>query len=210
MTSFFKSFGKGILYIVGLPFALVFLAIVAVIGIPVIVFLFIKSIFLFFKGATLDTDFEEDIQAKKILNPELYVAQDSVPVNEVKEEIHDDIPEVKEEKTNEEINATYLFTPNSTFVPVIEEAEPEKEVDIEAIDEQDVLDKVYEDSFLDEPKPVTEEEALFVTLDEPEDNEEFIENDNQDNQKIYFGELDMGEDEDEEYSSISLSRGEDK
>lgn len=209
MTSFFKSFGKGILYIIGLPFALVFLAIVAVIGIPVIVFLFIKSIFLFFKGSTLDTDFEEDIQAKKILNPELYVAQDSVPVNEVKEEIHEDIPEVKEEeKTNEEINATYLFTPNSTFVPVIEEAELEKEVDIEAIDEQDVLDKVYEDNFLDEPEPVTEEEALFVTLDEPEDNEEFIENDNQDNQKIYFDELDMSEDE--EYSSISLSRGEDK
>ncbi len=67
MGNFFKSFGKGILYLLVLPFMLVILAIYAVVGLFVFIFMGIKSIILFFTGRSLYDDFPEDKKAKEIL-----------------------------------------------------------------------------------------------------------------------------------------------
>ncbi len=67
MANFFKSFGKGILYILVLPVLLIALAVYLVISIFVFIFLFIKSIVLFFTGHSLQEDLPEDIEAKKRL-----------------------------------------------------------------------------------------------------------------------------------------------
>ena len=67
MASFFKNFGKGLLYVVLFPFIIVGIVLYAVFGLFVFVFQFFKLIYLFFTGRTLFSDFEEDIAAKAIL-----------------------------------------------------------------------------------------------------------------------------------------------
>lgn len=67
MGNFFKSFGKGVLYLLVLPFLLVILAIYAVVGLFVFIFEGIKAIFLFFSGRSLFDDLPEDKKAKEII-----------------------------------------------------------------------------------------------------------------------------------------------
>ena len=66
MVALLKSIGKGLLYIIGLPFFLLILSLAAVFGLFFIVFMFFKSIFLFFTGRSLDDDLPEDVKAKEI------------------------------------------------------------------------------------------------------------------------------------------------
>lgn len=61
-----KNVGKGILYIIGLPFFLIVLALTALMGIFMLIFMFFKSIILFFTGRSLDDDLPEDIKVKEI------------------------------------------------------------------------------------------------------------------------------------------------
>lgn len=67
MINFFKNFGKGILYVLVLPFLLVGMAIYGVIALFVFLFLCIKGLILFFTGRSLYEDLPEDIEAKKRL-----------------------------------------------------------------------------------------------------------------------------------------------
>ena len=84
MANFFKNFGKGILYVFLFPFILVGIALYAVFGLFVFLFQFIKLIFLFFTGRTLNSDLEEDIAAKAILEKEQQPAQ---PEEEKKDQL---------------------------------------------------------------------------------------------------------------------------
>lgn len=63
-----KNIGKGILYIIGLPFFLIVLSVTAVAGLFMLIFMFFKSIILFFTGRSLDDDLPEDKKAKAIKN----------------------------------------------------------------------------------------------------------------------------------------------
>ena len=67
MGNFFKSFGKGVLYLLVLPFLLVILAVYAVVGVFVFIFEGIKAIVLFFSGRSLFDDLPEDKKAKEII-----------------------------------------------------------------------------------------------------------------------------------------------
>ena len=66
MMSVLKTVGKGILYILGLPFFLIILVGVGIAGIFVLIFMFFKSIILFFTGRSLDDALPEDKRAKEI------------------------------------------------------------------------------------------------------------------------------------------------
>ena len=66
MMAVLKNVGKGILYIIGLPFFLIVLVGTALMGIFLLVFMFFKSIILFFTGRSLDDDLPEDIKVKEI------------------------------------------------------------------------------------------------------------------------------------------------
>ena len=81
MANFFKSFGKGLLYVILFPFIIVGIVLYAVFGLFVFVFQFFKLIYLFFTGRTLFSDFEEDIAAKAVLEK---------ANNPVKEEVKND------------------------------------------------------------------------------------------------------------------------
>ncbi len=69
MISFFKNFGKGVLYVLVLPFLLVGMAIYGVVALFIFIFLAIKGLVLFFTGRSLYEDLPEDIEAKKRLAP---------------------------------------------------------------------------------------------------------------------------------------------
>lgn len=84
MDGFFKSFGKGLLYIFVLPFFLIVLAGYAVVGVLIFIFLFFKSIILFFSGRSLKIELPEDVRAKEIIQgsvPNNNVSPDSAPVS---------------------------------------------------------------------------------------------------------------------------------
>lgn len=75
MAGFFKSFGKGILYCLFLPFVIAILAIYAIFGLLILVVLFLKNIILFFRGKSIFSDLEEDTQAKAIIDANKAAAQ---------------------------------------------------------------------------------------------------------------------------------------
>lgn len=68
VVGFFKSFGKGLLYILLFPLILIVLTIYGVYGLVVFFIQLIKMVILFFSGKTLTSDLEEDIKAKAILS----------------------------------------------------------------------------------------------------------------------------------------------
>ncbi|HNX16439.1 MAG TPA: hypothetical protein PKO28_03665 [Bacilli bacterium] len=67
MDSIFKSFGKGLLYVLVLPFFLLVISGYAVAGMLAFIFLFFKSIILFFCGRSLNIELPEDKKAKQII-----------------------------------------------------------------------------------------------------------------------------------------------
>lgn len=68
MINFLKNFGKGILYVLVLPFLLVGLAVYAVVAFFVFLYLAVKALVLFFSGRSLYEDLPEDKEAKRRLN----------------------------------------------------------------------------------------------------------------------------------------------
>ena len=60
MVSLLKTFGKGFLYVIGLPFFILALAIFAVIGVFLFVFQIVRSIIFFFTGQKFFPELEED------------------------------------------------------------------------------------------------------------------------------------------------------
>ena len=85
MVNFFKNFGKGILYVLVLPFLLIILALYFGVSIIIFIYLGFKGIILFLTGRNLFGDFPEDIEAKRILNGEptmLNELEETKPSNE--------------------------------------------------------------------------------------------------------------------------------
>ena len=160
MGSFFKSFGKGVLYILTLPVVLVVLVFYAAIGVVTFLFLMIKSVVLFFKGKTIFSELPEDIKAREILNP--------TPKDEV------DVIEPEENVLPSAFTQTYFQDPTTSY-PTVEEQEvdeidlkediPELETPQEIVQEQ-VEEEQYEDPFLDEPDGIEiKEESEDLDLD---------------------------------------------
>lgn len=160
MGSFFKSFGKGVLYILTLPVVLVVLVFYAAIGLVTFLFLMIKSVILFFKGKTIFSELPEDIKAREILNP--------TPKDEV------DVIEPEENVLPSAFTQTYFQGPTTSY-PTVEEQEvdeidlkediPELETPQEIVQEQ-IEEEQNEDPFLDEPDGIEiKEESEDLDLD---------------------------------------------
>ena len=116
MAGFFKSFGKGLLYIVLFPLILVLIAVYGVYGLFAFIVQLVNIIVLFFSGKSLSSDLEEDIKAKAILNG----TSDK-----------DDDEEEEEEKISVYPSDSPVYTTNNYNTPIDEkkpESEPEGEV----------------------------------------------------------------------------------
>ncbi len=85
MLEFLKRCGLGVLYIVAAPFAIALLALFAVLGIFVFLFMMVKSIILFFSGRSIFDDLPEDIEAKRRLGTLIDTRMKKVPAESPKE-----------------------------------------------------------------------------------------------------------------------------
>lgn len=194
MVNLLKSFGKGILYIIGLPFFILILLLYAIYGIFLFLYMIVKAIVLFFTGRSLFEDLPEDRKAKEILHPTPKVTEEK-PI-EV-EEKHEETPEqqtIKEEPAPE-VTPQYIppiypsvFTPE--YVPPKDEPEPKIEEEPkeepsfrEMEDKEDFLPDFLEEE-KDEPIPVsstidkeeitekyTPKTSVFDDFDEEDENE---------------------------------------
>ena len=194
MVNLLKSFGKGILYIIGLPFFILILLLYAIYGIFLFLYMIVKAIVLFFTGRSLFEDLPEDRKAKEILHPTPKVTEEK-PI-EV-EEKHEETPQqqtIKEEPAPE-VTPQYIppiypsvFTPE--YVPPKDEPEPKIEEEPkeepsfrEMEDKEDFLPDFLEEE-KDEPIPVsstidkeeitekyTPKTSVFDDFDEEDENE---------------------------------------
>lgn len=111
MLEFLKRCGLGVLYVIAAPFAVALLALFAVFGIFVFLFMLVKSLILFFSGRSVFDDLPEDIEAKRRLGTlvdtraKKEIPADSTISDETHEEAHDTpvetSPEVPETAASE-------------------------------------------------------------------------------------------------------------
>lgn len=175
MMSFFKSFGKGIIYLLTLPVVLIVLAFYAVMGIFIFLFLMIKSCVLFFMGKTIFNDFPEDVKVKEILSPKK-------PEDEV------EVIEPEEDSTSSAFTHTY-FQGADTRYPIYEE-KPAEEIEIS---EPEMIEEVIEETPVEE----TVESPLFE--EEPEISDEIsVGKDDMDLERYDIGASRIKKDDDDE------------
>lgn len=111
MLEFLKRCGLGVLYVIAAPFAVALLALFAVLGIFVFLFMLGKSLIMFFSGRSVFDDLPEDIEAKRRLGTlvdtraKKEAPADSTISDETHEEAHDTStetsPEVPETASSE-------------------------------------------------------------------------------------------------------------
>ena len=163
MANFFKNFGKGILYLLVLPFLLVGLAIFAVVGLFVFIILGIKSIILFFTGRSLFDDFPEDKKAKQILQPASVnnsVIDETVNLSSNSEEVttgEDSLADRSIYLQSEEDNNDPFYVPQYLkSTPQVEEEEETKQTikDEDLVSEEDIVYANKDDE--DETKDVSD------------------------------------------------------
>ena len=194
MVSFFKNFGKGVLYVLVLPFLLVGMAIYAVVALFVFIFLAIKGLVLFFTGRSLYEDLPEDIEAKKRLAPASATNEQTQVTNEDissalnigdKEETQPTssdpfyVPEYLKSETDQVEESVQEETPISEPEPQ-PEPEPEPVAEETPVQEENIIRPSYEeepDTFENEPEDEivlekTEQKSNILEIKDDEDDDE--------------------------------------
>ena len=146
MVNLLKTFAKGLLYVIGLPFFLVALAIFGVIGLIAFVFQIIKSIIFFFTGQKFFPELPEDKELRLLKEGPKEPVSNSEMVNEpVKEETNSVFTFLKEE---------------SQEAPLTTQSEP-------VIEENKPVPTIEEACFETPKEEVAQEEAPVVQEDDP-------------------------------------------
>ena len=173
MASLLKTFGKGVLYVIGLPFFILALLLFAIYGLGAFLFQALKSIIFFFTGQRFFPELPEDKELRLLRegNANRY---NSEPVQEQPESQPEPQPQpMMEEKpvfTNVE-EACFNDAPIQEETTTIEPEEQEEPVDILS----DVLNPT-----MDEPlqEPVEEEvkkETVLETAEPKQDEDDLVE-----------------------------------
>ena len=157
-----KNIGKGILYIIGLPFFLVVLLGTAVFGLFIILFMFIKSILIFFTGRSLNDDLPEDIRAKAIKEgrnpdqPVLPPKREEERPRTIEEEVFG-VEQPIQQPIPPQNNPTVNLEPIEQELPPFEDEPVEDEPIIETIKEEPIIEEkpVITTSRPEQPKKPT-------------------------------------------------------
>lgn len=183
MIGLLKAFGKGLLYVVGLPFFLLALLLFAVVGLLLFIYQIIRSIIYFFTGQKFFPELPEDKELR--LRKEAANSANEI-IDQPVEEHHDIIMPLIEEKP-------IVSEPEENSFETVEEAcfkdtsietdssfeEPEQEDDIlsslsreeavkeETIEETNSFEEMEEDTL----KTAEEEE---VSVEQEEELEEYV------------------------------------
>ena len=176
MVNLLKTFGKGILYIIGFPFFIVALLIFGVIGIFLFIFHLFKSIIYFFTGQKFFPELPEDKElrlkqeaAYAAAHPEETIIDQDPTINEnsdpvpppmIEQVAFSEEPEY-EKPIYQEPKYRPLYEEPTYNEPKVEETLPEQELEVE-----EEAPSLEETGFEQEEK---EEDVLSeLTRDEPE------------------------------------------
>lgn len=168
MASFFKTLGKGIIYVITFPLLVVFLVGYFIVSLFSFIVIGIKGLILFFKGENIVGEMSEDIEAKKrlailqdpisLIQQEInkntapvqtIIKQDAIetstieqrPYLQISENKHEPLPEP--EPTIEETKVAHILEPNDT---------PINEDEISPASFQDALNKIGKSNQMEEVK----------------------------------------------------------
>lgn len=174
MISFFKNFGKGILYVLVLPFLLAGMALYGVIAFFVFLFLSVKALVLFFSGRSLYEDLPEDIEAKKRLAA-----------------INNPNPQPTAQGNGEAVvvNTTPIITSTESADPFYVPEYLKDEGEIEEVEQTPVIEETFEEepATIEERKvysePVVEEQEDAIVIENTPQNSTILEvNDDEDDE----------------------------
>ncbi len=188
MVSLLKTFGKGILYVLGLPFFILALLLFGVAGIFAFLFLFFRSIIYFFTGQKFFPELAEDKQLRLLkeggVQPELEKEMERdiiTPYQDMEEPEPEPTLEtmVSEPEPEPEPEPVVPSVEDACFKPSFE-AEPEPEEIIEEEIHEEGLNNLLDDEPEEEPLetniPIGDEEhTILETAEEKESEEDLVE-----------------------------------
>ena len=168
MLSFFKNFGKGILYVLVLPFLVVGLALYGVAAIFIFIFIAIKGLVLFFTGRSLYEDLPEDKEAKRRLAIQNGEIQESETSEEELKEPKEDIIE-KQLHSDDDINKDPFYVPEYMKDQV--QFEEEKTEETSSIEEETSIEEEPTKEEIEEiPQKSSQNTTILDINDEDEDD----------------------------------------
>ena len=167
MISLLKTFGKGLLYVIGAPFFLVALALFGVIGLFAFIFQIIKSVIYFFTGQSFFPELAEDKKLR--LMKEAAEAQNQPQENSVASPV---ITPIQNDVLEEQPQP--VFVQRETPAPTIEETVFEDTSSLEDFIEEDHVEETPIESEYDD-EPLEEEHTVLQTNDEEETTEDDFE-----------------------------------
>ncbi len=151
MVNFFKSVGKGILYILFIPAIIVVLVVAAVGAVGVFFLEFGKSIGLFFTGRNIFQDLPEDTQAKAIIEMNKNLSNQilaggtpqAIPIdNSTTNNTYNNIIIMSDEEDLIKLMSGQSSIPENTNIRIIEAEKPKEIIEQEPL-EIDVKDAEY-------------------------------------------------------------------
>lgn len=171
MISLLKTFGKGLLYVIGAPFFVVALLLFGVIGLGAFIFQIIKSIIYFFTGQKFFPELAEDKKLRLMREP----ANDESET--VQEDHHSNIISPIYEEIDEEPKSEPVFIQREQVSPTIEETVFEDTSSLEDILDNDEDDSSNELLQEDEEEGLIKEEnhTILETNDVEEEKEDIFE-----------------------------------
>lgn len=177
MISLLKTFGKGILYVIGAPFFVVALALFGVIGLGAFVFQIIKSIIYFFTGQKFFPELPEDKKLrlmKEAANQEAEEAKTSDVFSPLYEEPKIGSEYEKQEEAQPEPIVIQRTNPAPAPQPAqtIEEAVFEDTSSLEDFINNEEEEKQEEPIENGEEQIIEEEHTVLETNDSPQEEEE--------------------------------------
>ena len=179
MISLLKTFGKGILYVIGAPFFVVALALFGVIGLGAFIFQIIKSIIYFFTGQKFFPELAEDKKLRLMQEAARQEKEENDPSNVFSpmyqepsvESEYDKLPEVEEKPAPIFMQRE---APAPAPAPTIEDTVFEDTSSLEDfVDEQEEINDAPLEEEQEEIKE--EEHTVLETKNEPEEEEEEFE-----------------------------------
>ena len=206
MASFFKNFGKGVLYVLVLPALLAGLVIYAVVALFVFIYLAIKGLILFFTGRSLYEDLPEDVEAKRILNRSKGIIEDEVKEKKEEQPL---VQEVNDEVEEEPNDSDPFYVPEylkqhqeETQEPLVEESKEEPQPVAPEEPKEDNSVDPYE--ALRQP---VDSQSIEIQKDEEKAEEApiFPSKSSQNSNILHINEIDDMDDSDEENSGSGIN-----
>ena len=180
MVSLLKTFGKGVLYVLGLPFFILALVLFAVIGLVAFLFQVLKSIVFFFTGQKFFPELPEDKEYRLMMQKKMDTNNAEPTTPEVKEEeilspLKEEPEQVKE--TTVEEQPVFSTVEEACFKETVQEA-PVVEEKAEVNDLNNLLDtneeEIPQEPVIEEAKE--EKQTVLETAEpKPEDEDDLVE-----------------------------------